>query len=547
METLKTLSIVEFDASLRPECLLGTRQNVLREMTNWLITPSGDSNVFWLYGVAGSGKSTISTTIANLFRDVCRLGAFIFFDRNKPSITASGVIHTMTYWLAQSNPVIKKALCKAITDEPAMKTASLRTQFQKFVLGPLLAAKDNSYGPIIIIIDALDECADKTLCSGLVSLITDDFSKLPAVFRFVVTSRPDPYIAIPFGKQRHICSLHLDITTNKTKNNIVFYIQDYWYSMQKVRTKHDLNNAWPEEQAIRQLTQNCDGLFIWVSTAYKFIDRDSPQKKLTTLLDHGFTPESRLDELYTIALDSSADLSDSDFSEDALSVLGLVVLGRVPLTADAMDSILGFEPGRSSKLLRDLGCILQWSPGQNARILHASFSDYLTNPKRCSTSGGETHPWFIDSNSQTRSLTLQCLYIFKHQLRFNICGLENSHLPNSEVANLSEHMEKHLSPGLCYAGQYWATHLSQLVYDEMVCSELRYFMENSFLHWLEVLTVLGQAGIGRGPLKCAQKYAQVSHTSILPIHTFDKFSSQLTKTLDYYWLMDRDLLMDLDL
>lgn len=168
----------------------------MTEITEWLTTPSGNSNVFWLYGVAGSGKSTISTTIANYFRDLGRLGAFIFFDRNKPGITASTVIHSIAYWLAKSNADIKKALCKVMTDEPAMMNASLQTQYQKFVQGPLLPARDSICGPIVIILDALDECLDKDLRSSLVSLISNDFPKLPAVFRFFITSRPDPDMAI---------------------------------------------------------------------------------------------------------------------------------------------------------------------------------------------------------------------------------------------------------------------------------------------------------------------------------------------------------------
>ncbi|KAJ7306929.1 WD40 repeat-like protein [Mycena albidolilacea] len=508
---LETFKTGDFDASLRTECLLGTRQNTLTEITEWLTTPSGDSNVFWLYGVAGSGKCTISTTIANYFRDLGRLGAFIFFDRNKPGITASGVIHTIAYWLAKSNPHIKEALCKVITDEPAMMNASLQTQYQKFIQGPLLTARDSICGPIIILLDALDECLDKDLHSSLVSLIINDFPKLPAVFRFVITSRPDPDIAIAFGKQQHIRPFPLDISTKETKDDIVLYIKQY---MEKVQIKHNLDNGWPGQQAIWQLTQYCDGLFIWASTAYKFIDRDSPRKKLKTLLDREFTPESRLDELYTIALESSADWSDSDFSQDALSVLGLVVLGRVPLTAEAMDSILGFEPDRSSKLLKDLGCVLQWGPGQTARMLHASFSDYLTDPKRCSTKDCGTHPWFIDRNSQTRSLTLRCFHILEHQLQFNICGLEDSHLLNSEVADLSMRIEKHLSPGLCYASQHWATHLSQTVIEDMICSKLHHFMENCFLHWLEVLSLVRQVGTGQGALRLAQKYVQPNNQDL---------------------------------
>ena len=49
------------------ECLPGTRVDVLNFITAWAANPTGGQNVLWLHGVAGSGKSTLSTTVASLF------------------------------------------------------------------------------------------------------------------------------------------------------------------------------------------------------------------------------------------------------------------------------------------------------------------------------------------------------------------------------------------------------------------------------------------------------------------------------------------------
>jgi hypothetical protein len=84
------------DASLRPKCLLGTCQAVLSCIIGWLTTPSEDRDVLWLYGLAGSGKSTISMTVAEYFRDLNQLCAFTFFNRNDlPHSEPSMVIRTL--------------------------------------------------------------------------------------------------------------------------------------------------------------------------------------------------------------------------------------------------------------------------------------------------------------------------------------------------------------------------------------------------------------------------------------------------------------------
>jgi len=85
IENLKLLNPTQMDASSRSECLPGTRQDMLKFVTDWLTTPSEKQNVFWLHGLAGYSKSTISTTVAEYFRDLGRLGRFIFFDRNDPA------------------------------------------------------------------------------------------------------------------------------------------------------------------------------------------------------------------------------------------------------------------------------------------------------------------------------------------------------------------------------------------------------------------------------------------------------------------------------
>jgi len=80
-QTLLELAPANMDASLKEGCLPSTRQDVLSDIANWVTDPSGTQNVLWLRGLTGSGKSTISVTIASFFRDLGRLGSYIFFER----------------------------------------------------------------------------------------------------------------------------------------------------------------------------------------------------------------------------------------------------------------------------------------------------------------------------------------------------------------------------------------------------------------------------------------------------------------------------------
>ncbi|KAJ7190085.1 WD40 repeat-like protein [Mycena pura] len=497
---------IRFDATERQQCLAGTRRDILLAIIERLTTTSDPSSVLWLRGVAGSGKSTISTTISTYFRDLKRLGAFIFFNRNNPGNShPKAVVHRMAYGMAESNIQFRKALYDVLAADPTILDATLSEQFEKLLLQPLRKTQSYICGPIIIILDALDECSDETSLTLLVDLIANKFPQLPAVFRFFITSRPISDISSRFENKGHITALPLDITADQTKEDILLYLSE---RMQEVQQIKKLEITWPGKANIQKLVDSSGGLFIWASTAYKFIQGGfDPQKKLATLLALPFNMGSNLDQLYTIVLESSADWADPEFIEVAPSVLGAIILARMPLSDKTLDVLLGLGAGVSARVLERLGCVIQWRQGQPAITLHASFGDYVTDPKRSTG-----HPWHIDSKMQNQSLALGCLRVLRDKLQFNICGLKNSHLLNSEVSDLPERIERCIMPELFYASQFWAHHLSDREPDNQVLSALNMFMLGSFLYWLEVLSLLKRLNIAYETLGIALKYGGLKNS-----------------------------------
>ena len=65
----------------RQGCLKGTRKGVLEEIENWL-TGDQAQHVFWLNGLAGTGKSTIAQTFAETTFADGKLGASFFCSRD---------------------------------------------------------------------------------------------------------------------------------------------------------------------------------------------------------------------------------------------------------------------------------------------------------------------------------------------------------------------------------------------------------------------------------------------------------------------------------
>lgn len=69
LHNLQNAEGVSFDSYLnqhKDKCLPGTREELLQSISDWGSTAQGKC-IFWLNGMAGTGKSTISQTIAKHF------------------------------------------------------------------------------------------------------------------------------------------------------------------------------------------------------------------------------------------------------------------------------------------------------------------------------------------------------------------------------------------------------------------------------------------------------------------------------------------------
>ncbi|CAI4215661.1 unnamed protein product [Parascedosporium putredinis] len=88
------------------------------EISDWANDP-GSEAIFWLNGKAGTGKSTISRTIAFSFAKAGELGASFFFKRGEGSVgSASHFCSTIASQLASTAPTAAHHIRDAIDSDP---------------------------------------------------------------------------------------------------------------------------------------------------------------------------------------------------------------------------------------------------------------------------------------------------------------------------------------------------------------------------------------------------------------------------------------------
>jgi NACHT domain len=205
-QTLSKLRPASMKQYARQGCLPGTRVDVVDFITAWVAHPSKDQNILWLHGLAGSGKSTLSTTVANLFRQTNRLGAFMFFNRNVSEQNNPGlVIQTLAYLLASYDDRIGDAISTVIKENTTISDDDIYLQFKKLLLEPLSSLEDLQLeGPIVVVLDALDECGKPDERKPLLKILVKEFPRLPSFLRVIVTSRPDSDISCQLESGGHV-------------------------------------------------------------------------------------------------------------------------------------------------------------------------------------------------------------------------------------------------------------------------------------------------------------------------------------------------------
>ena len=467
------------DECNRTPCLRNTRRNVINDFMKWIADDSNEAKkVLWVYGLAGTGKSTLSTTMAQILRRHRRLGAFFFFNRDIPQRNFATLIRTLAYQLAMFDTCFCAVISQVVATNENIAGMPLEFQFENLLSANALKSVDWSGGPIVLIIDALDECGSEADREILMQVLSKGFSGLPSFIRIMIVSRQEQDIQHILGSHSHLHRYPLDLDSVTNKDDVLEYIR---HRLEEIRMKNRrLGDRWPGEDNIISLANRAGGLFIWASTACLYIKSYASHQRLSELLSKqpegsSSGPFAHLDSLYETGLSSAGLWHDALFRSDCRNVLGVILSARVPLSCSVIDTLLKLPHDTSSwESVSRLGCLLQVSETEPIRALHPSFHDYLSNRSR-------DRPWSIDLKHHNTELALRCIKLMYKELRENICDMtlpypsENSTLPEA----------------ISYACKFWIEHIC-LVSDatDDIVNNVYDFLAKHLLHWMEAMAIL---------------------------------------------------------
>src|SRR5258708_18421310 len=98
----------------RQGCMKGTRKDILSQLEGWW-NDEQDKQVFWLNGLAGTGKSAIAQTFAEMSFAEGKLGASFFCSRGSDDKSnLRSILPTLAFQLAHRYPLFRKELLRVL-------------------------------------------------------------------------------------------------------------------------------------------------------------------------------------------------------------------------------------------------------------------------------------------------------------------------------------------------------------------------------------------------------------------------------------------------
>lgn len=437
---------------VRRQCTEGTRKAILSEVDGWCDDPDAQP-IYWMDGMAGTGKTTIACTLSALLDARGQLGASFFCTSTSAECQdANRILPTIAYQLACQSTPYQSALCQALEKDKHVCSLDISVQFERLLKAPLLEVKDRIPRNLVVAIDALDECKNPKAVRAFLDALIGCKPRLP--LKFFIASRPEPIIYDRMTSQSTPPIFRLELQQTKkspVQDDIQLYLQ------------RELASISPSDDEITKLTWLADDLFIYAATTVRYILPDDivvdPRERLATIVNMKTHPTklAAIDRLYSTIL---ADVLDAiglepKERERIQLVLWTIACAQAPLALETLAILAELETTHQAWLavqpLRSVVHVSGHKANALVSILHASFLDYLFNREH-------SKEFYCNRSEHNSRIACQCLTLMKDQLPsspYEVTRREYDEFPTTLTENPSN-----VPQTLSYACHYWLCHLA---------------------------------------------------------------------------------------
>ncbi|KAF7362593.1 AAA-16 domain-containing protein [Mycena venus] len=459
---------------LKSGFLAGTREELFEELALWSAGDDTLKRVYFLSGGAGLGKSSIAHQLCTRLASSSdfALGASFFFVRGRgdlesPRLFFSSVAHQ----LALSQPALRPYIIDAARKHLQRGgRQQMKHAFEELLQQPFEQLRQQPFAgaiipqkPVIIVIDALDECKERELIPDLLNFVFELVQATPWV-RVFVTSRPEPHILSVFTSSAATAIVYhraLEDTLEQWENDVSRFLEETISKMPPYDAFIRDNPSFLE-----RLINRAAGVFIFAHIAVRFLDtyRDhpNPQEQFELLLSSAGAGLSPLDNIYLQILLSAFPPKDlhalSSRRSHLLSFLTIIALQkRKGLTPEVMALLLPRLSKEDVIWMTDrLRSVLLIDKEGSIVPLHATFFEFLLDQERC------INPLYHINRSKGHArLASACI------AAFTIANV---------AAYLTAEKDAPQAQYVHYAKSKWRYHLAEAEFDNELKQQLMHLM-----------------------------------------------------------------------
>jgi len=393
-------------------CLEGTRKDQIQAITEW-IESDGGKPVFVVLGPAGSGKTSLLNTIAEICKQKGHYGAGFFFSGIDPSRNTTGrFINTIAYQVTVAIPQLQPYIARIIETDSTILDRSLESQIDTLLLEPLhLLRSDHPKFAVrqhVIIIDALNECGELSDQIRVLTALTKVLANESFPFICLLSSRYDPHIEAELANKLD-SRIHGRVALGNDERDERADISAYLrVNVDRIRDTHGFGRLipqeWPMDSDLENIAKKSGGQFLYASTVIRYVEspKHNPYRRLQYILGistdkSGANPFAELDVLYHALMSLVEDI------ETAMEILGIELVKASPqywmpsTVKYKFDFTEHFCSLDADVVLAPLAPLLKCEDG-NIKFHHLSFSEFLLDSIRSGNyfrHPGKWHKWIV--------------------------------------------------------------------------------------------------------------------------------------------------------
>ncbi|KXN91413.1 hypothetical protein AN958_00675 [Leucoagaricus sp. SymC.cos] len=265
------------DSSARdppPKCHPGTRVHIVSKLEHLRDDPNRQWDMIWLHGPAGTGKSAVAQTFAELCADRNHLGAAFFFSHPNKRNRPEKVLPTIAFQLAYHCPAYKSIITRVLAEDPHLLKKAMHVQFKQLIVRPLSQLQDQNHEsvrhPFLILLDGMDECDGEKAQRDLIKMINDLVSvkhRFPILW--LICSRPEPHLTHTFLRLPD-CGREELALDEQSHDDVEKFLRD-GFSALKDEYPHTIPSAWPDEEQLNIVLRFCSSLFAAASVTLNYV------------------------------------------------------------------------------------------------------------------------------------------------------------------------------------------------------------------------------------------------------------------------------------